>query len=606
MEDFQQQEKMNYIKKLALLQIQKNEMEQMLENSIKNNNNPLLCCLVNRDIIDNYKKLYLYGHISHYLDNIKNKRYSDKYNYEEEITTIFKKIGVDDDKLLLSEQNSLPRLPIFFETEKLKIHEYEYPYNFSILRKELLDLLLDQNESEINENINKSNCTKIYKVLIGKEGIFIWSEEKQKEYIIIYYLDNLSSEINKVYLYKKEEEFLNELNKIIIGKTKKDYFRFRGIKRREIGFYNLIEDGKIICKYINIMQSENFKEDESLDLKAKFDNIIVKADEKNKKIEFFLENLLINLYYINNLRDICNDKFYSNNNQINEKCLLGAFSDFVKENMSNLGNNINFGNNNKIKEKAKNFVQIFFDNNLGENVVFDEQHENRGYENLIEKIIEAFKKDLKIKNNIENMPNKIEELFYGIRKLEDRAEYFNTLYINQKKISDKKTFVIDVNLDNIKKVLTLEETGVYKLPEILILILDNNEINEEKNIIKTIPLELLINIDQGDFNERYIFLSSIQNNGESSSSKFSSIIKKQKNFFKIDYNSINNSYQENQISENEISKSFLFFYEKMKESEYLSGNNNIYDRNNNFFNSQINLSGINTNISLRDININKF
>ena len=606
MEDFQQQEKMNYIKKLALLQIQKNEMEQMLENSIKNNNNPLLCCLVNRDIIDNYKKLYLYDHISHYLDNVKNKRYSDKYNYEEEITTIFKKIGVDDDKLLLSEQNSLPRLPIFFETEKLKIHEYEYPYNFSILRKELLDLLLDQNESEINENINKSNCTKIYKVLIGKEGIFIWSEEKQKEYIIIYYLDNLSSEINKVYLYKKEEEFLNELNKIIIGKTKKDYFRFRGIKRREIGFYNLIEDGKIICKYINIMQSENFKEDESLDLKAKFDNIIVKADEKNKKIEFFLENLLINLYYINNLRDICNDKFYSNNNQINEKCLLGAFSDFVKENMSNLGNNINFGNNNKIKEKAKNFVQIFFDNNLGENVVFDEQHENRGYENLIEKIIEAFKKDLKIKNNIENMPNKIEELFYGIRKLEDRAEYFNTLYINQKKISDKKTFVIDVNLDNIKKVLTLEETGVYKLPEILILILDNNEINEEKNIIKTIPLELLINIDQGDFNERYIFLSSIQNNGESSSSKFSSIIKKQKNFFKIDYNSINNSYQENQISENEISKSFLFFYEKMKESEYLSGNNNIYDRNNNFFNSQINLSGINTNISLRDININKF
>ena len=482
MEGIQQQEKMNYIKKLALLQIQKKEMEQMLEDSIKNNNNPLLCCLVNRDIIDNYKKLYLYEHISHYLNNLKNKRDSYNLDYGEEITAIFKKIGVDDDKLLLSEQNSLPTLPIFFETEKLKIHGYEYPYNFSILKKELLDLLLDQNESEISGGTIKSNCTKIYKVLIGKEGIFIWSEEKQKEYIIIYYLDNLSSEINKVYLYKKEEEFLNELNKIIIGKTKKDYFRFRGIKRREIGFYNLIEDGKIICKYINIMQSENFKEDESLDLKAKFDNIIVKADEKNKKIEFFLENLLINLYYINNLRDICNDKFYSNNNQINEKCLLGAFSDFVKENMSNLGNNINFGNNNKIKEKAKNFVQIFFDNNLGENVVFDEQHENRGYENLIEKIIEAFKKDLKIKNNIENMPNKIEELFYGIRKLEDRAEYFNTLYINQKKISDKKTFVIDVNLDNIKKVLTLEETGVYKLPEILILILDNNEINEEKNI----------------------------------------------------------------------------------------------------------------------------
>ena len=37
MEGIQQQEKMNYIKKLALLQIQKKEMEQMLEDSIKNN-----------------------------------------------------------------------------------------------------------------------------------------------------------------------------------------------------------------------------------------------------------------------------------------------------------------------------------------------------------------------------------------------------------------------------------------------------------------------------------------------------------------------------------------------------------------------------------------
>ena len=594
MEGIQQQEKMNYIKKLALLQIQKKEMEQMLEDSIKNNNNPLLCCLVNRDIIDNYKKLYLYEHISHYLNNLKNKRDSYNLDYGEEITAIFKKIGVDDDKLLLSEQNSLPTLPIFFETEKLKIHGYEYPYNFSILKKELLDLLLDQNESEISGGTIKSNCTKIYKVLIGKEGIFIWSEEKQKEYIIIYYLDNLSSEINKIYLYKKEEEFLNELNKIIIGKTKKDYFRFRSIKNKEIGFYNLIEDGKIISKYINIMQSENFKEDESVDLKAKFDNIIVKAEEKNEKIECFLENLLINLYYINNLREICNNKLDLICNQNNEKSLLESFSDFVKENMSSSGNNINFGNNNKIREKAKNFVKIFFDNNLGENVIFDEQHENRGYENLIVKIIETFKKDLKKKNNIENMPTKIEELFYGIRQSENGYEYFNTLYINQNKIiTDKKTNVINVDLFKIIKVLTLEETGIINLPEKLILILDNNEINEEKSIIKAIPLELLININQGSFNQRYIFLSSIQNNGESSS-KFSSIIKKQKNFFKIDYNSINNSYQEYQISEKEISKSFIFFYERMKESEYSSGNGNIYDSTN----SQIDLSGKLTQIFL--------
>ena len=116
---------------------------------------------------------------------------------------------------------------------------------------------------------------------------------------------------------------------------------------------------------------------------------------------------------------------------------------------------------------------------------------------------------------------------------------------------------------------------------------------KKKVFIKAIPLELLININQGSFNQRYIFLSSIQNNGESSS-KFSSIIKKQKNFFKIDYNSINNSYQEYQLSEKEISKSFIFFYERMKESEYSSGNGNIYDSTN----SQIDLSGNHTQICL--------
>ena len=35
-------------------------MEQMYEDSIKKNNNPLLCCLIKRDIIINFKLLYLY------------------------------------------------------------------------------------------------------------------------------------------------------------------------------------------------------------------------------------------------------------------------------------------------------------------------------------------------------------------------------------------------------------------------------------------------------------------------------------------------------------------------------------------------------------------
>ena len=571
MEDGEQKKNLNFIKTLALLYTQKIEMNQMIENSIINYNNPLLCCLVNRNIIENLEKIYLYDEISSLVDNLRknNKPYNFDFFKGENATNIINTIKIDDKKLLMI-KISLPDLPFFFETEKLKIQGYEFPYNFSIIRKELLELLL-QNENIKDINNMQSNCIKNFNVLIGKEGIFIWNKEKQKEYIIIYYLDNFSSEINKIYLYEKEEEFLDELKNNIIGKTKSDYFKFRKINNKEIGFYNSINDGKIIFKYINIIQIDNFKKEESKE--NNFDNILAQAEEKSKKIECFLEHLLINLYYIKHLREIFNNNLNKNKIENIKKSLLEAFSEFVLENMSKSGNNINIGINNHIKEKIKNFKEIFSDYNLGENIAFDGQYENRVYENLIQKIIDTFKNDMKIKDNIEDMPNIIEELFYGIKNTEINNfnfEYFNTLHINKNQmIEDQKNEnpnVINSGPDEMKKALTLEESDIYKLPEQLILVLDDYDINEEGNIIKIIPLELMININNGAFQERYKFLSSIQNNRESTS-KFSSIIKKQENFFKIHYNSINNSYQENLISENEIGKSFVFFYERIKELE---------------------------------------
>ena len=62
----------------------------------------------------------------------------------------------------------------------MKINDIDYPYNFFILKKELFEQKITLTESNIN------NFTK-YKVLIGKDGIFIWNEEKDKNKIIIYY-----------------------------------------------------------------------------------------------------------------------------------------------------------------------------------------------------------------------------------------------------------------------------------------------------------------------------------------------------------------------------------------------------------------------------------
>ena len=132
-----------------------------------------------------------------------------------------------------------------------------------------------------------------------------------------------------------------------------------------------------------------------------------------------------------------------------------------------------------------------------------------------------------------------------------------------------------INLNEIKNSLTLEKTGIIKLAEILILILDKDDII--KNII---PLELIVNIKNEQYNERYIFVSSIQN--DESFSKFCSIIKKENKLYKIEYNSDNNSYKEVEISDlNEINKSSILFYKKIKEINYSSGHNNIYNSRNN-------------------------
>ncbi len=330
------------------------------------------------------------------------------------------------------------------------------------------------------------------------------------------------------------------------------------------------------------MRSENFEEErEDLDTKFKIDAIIGKAEEKNKKIENCLEYLLINLYYIKDLREYCKNNLNKNNIQNNENYLFDAFSEFVLENMNNFGNNLNIGSSSNIRERVKNFMKIFYDKNLGENIIFEEGHENKGYQSLIEKIIDAFKNDIKIKNKNSNEPNnnntvnKIEELFYGIKQSDNNEkEFFNTLYINPKKLRiDEKAQ--SINLNEIKNSLTLEKTGIIKLAEILILILDKDDII--KNII---PLELIVNIKNEQYNERYIFVSSIQN--DESFSKFCSIIKKENKLYKIEYNSDNNSYKEVEISDlNEINKSSILFYKKIKEINYSSGYNNIYNSRNN-------------------------
>ena len=586
MEDEEQIKKeKNYIKLLALLQIQITDIEELNKKTIENIDKPLKYYLVNKDIIDNYKNLEIYPEVSKNLVKLKaqnpslfNFDYFSKNDtvYEVIRDTIIKNHKMDIDEDVLS---------FFFEAEKLKINGFEYPYNFFILRKEILDLFY---KTGIIKNSNNSECTfnTEYNLLIGKEGVFIWKSIKQKEYLVVYFLNKYNSEINKIYLYKEEKDFINELKNNIKGKTICEYFKFRNIKNKEIGFYNLIYDGKIFGRYINIMRCATYEEEETVDLNQKYENIIQNDEQKNKKIEKFLIYLLICLYNIEDLREFCknilNNK-YNIINEKNEKILIDAFSEFVIE-MEKVSDK-------NIVEKVKNFLNLFYEKNLGENVEFNEGHINHAYENLIIKVIDNFVSEIKIKQNLKKdnkMNNNIFDLFYGLKNDNESRTYFNTLYINPNKFEKINDLNEIINSDE------FNESGIAFLPEVLILIFDNdnhnnnnnndidNSSNNNSNIINinsincinnsnsstnkgyinnynninsnnnpkknniNIPLEIMINKNNSII-KKYNFLSCIQYN-DSQPDNFYTIIKKKENFWKIHLDINENIYEKKKLN----------------------------------------------------------
>ena len=636
-DDEQQKKKKRYIQLLSLLYMQIYEFNEMKNKSIKENfinkdnvkdkdndvkdkdiykkvkDNTkdkddakdeykyLKCYLVNKDMIDNYKELYLYKTISKLIEFLKEKKKAIDFNYfnnnKNILENCFKNVGIDYSKLEPLEKKLIPT---FFETEKLKIQGYYYPYNFFIIREEIFKYLFEKERYNQKNNLELSSFI-LYNMLIGKEGVFIWElnkENKQNKYISIYYLNDCFSEINKVYLFKDEEDFLKELNNNILDKKEiKEYYLFRNIKNNDVGLFNLIDDGKIIGKYINLFRSQYFEEKKVSGEFKKSLTIVVKKDEqKIQKINEFLKYLLINLTYIKDLKEYSIN--YIKNKENKESSLLGAYSSFAKS--------YNENNNSNLENQINNFINVFAEQSLGDSVKFNEENKNQAFEKLIENVIDSFKKESNPKKNktdktSKNDQNKIFDLFYGEQKDDNinqnniknevnkeevnkngvdsvkiQKKVFNTLYLNPNDFTyDGKT---SINLNMILDINYLKCKGIdiQKLPNILIIILENNNLIE-------VPSKL--NIRYGYYNKEYKLLSSIRK--YDNMYNYFSIVRIGNNLCKISYNSYKKIY-ENEIiyDKNEKNKSIIFFYEAtMKEENYSSGNNEIFTIENRAFRS---------------------
>ena len=344
--------KQNYLDNLIMFRLQLNEIKNLMKSQNIDINNPLQCYLINNDIIKEFLNNEISSSIDQYInldyneDQIKDLIYDE---YKNNTNINFKKI-----------------IPALLLSENLKINDIDYPYNFFIIKKEYFYRLIDINNSIFND------C-KIYDVLIGKDGIFILNDEKEKGKFIVYYLYNINLnefKIDKIFIFKNKNEFIKVIKKLN-EEGRRQFFTSRNLINDKTGYFNLIDDGKIIGKYINLKRNENFNI-ESNENENNITNII----ENNIKIEgilrAFLPHLILCLSKINIL------KFGPKINSMKNK-------NFSKHKLLQLF--LNILQNNKISTIANDFIENFLEKKIYEKITYNEDIKFSLFESVVKVLI---------------------------------------------------------------------------------------------------------------------------------------------------------------------------------------------------------------------------
>ena len=541
------------LKKIISVYLQVNEINDLLTKSLKENetkmNQPYY--LVNKDIISFYLK---FVEIEKYTKN------QTLDNFGQIINTISIKSNINENNNYEIPDN----INMFLnDIEKLKIKNREFLYNFFIVKKEVLEILLGRANKDNNEEENSDNNTVIldgftlYKALIGKEGIYIWNKniksdkdnkeseinEENKE-IVVHFLDvgkvetNLQNfRVKRIYIFKNEELFNNELKNNIENKSIYEYSISRNILISKSGIFNLIDNGNVIGEYINIIRGENFHDEGNNkdNTKNSFndnnnndnkDNNISSINKDNEKIKHgfdsFVENIeknfdeflpafLVNCYYIDDLRE----EIYKNNNNDKNDTLTTKLREFFLE----------FKKNNNIENQINNFIKLF-------KTKFSEELSQFNSKKIINDII------MQVMSIIyeENESNeKIFELFFGDK---------NFITKNTKEI------LFSSNLNDIKEINESNQLYLYSLPEILVLNDNNSAINS-------------LEINSYDYFYVYDLISCIQK----TESGFESIIIKENNYEKIIYSKDGKKYKVSNVPKDKIKdekKNSMFSVFKIK------------------------------------------
>ena len=547
-------EKRKYIENLLLLNLQKKEIKELIENPNQNELQSISGYLINKDNID----VYLDNELSKEIMNIIN---NDSINFNDFISSKDKYINMilNNNNININniKKNEL-NLNLLL-TETLKIYNEYYPDNFFIIEKNKFEEILEHKE-ELLKNFN------LYKIIIRKEGIFILNSETKEKYYL-YYLQNLEKRnIEQLFVFE-EESVLNKELDLFIKDGRYNYFLLRNIKVRESGSFNLIDDGKKIGKYYNLKRIDNLNIEDSEDSEINITRLNKKyelEEEKENIIKLFIPNLLTCLSKIkelkNNLNEILDNsnKLQDNNIKSEKYILANAFANFFYYFNEN-NNNID-----KISEQINNFMDTFFKRkNLKNKIKISRTNKFIFYKNIIKILIEELQNELcegswKEKSFEENQKkSNIFNLFYGNQ---NENQYFNTLSIKPDEYAgnDEKIGLEYIMNSNRFK----ENTKITLLPKILILVISL----EYKNYL-SVPVDLKISNE----NKNYDLLGCIQ----FTEASFISIVKNSNNnnYIKICYDENYHYTIEEILNQEEVlNNCFIYIYSQKSNYNNVNGN----------------------------------
>jgi len=573
------QEKLAYLRNIIYLNIQKKEIIELTKNSIKGQM-PFQCNLINKDIINDYMNEGISNTIYFDLDSYKIKNNLNNYSELYDQNHINEIINEKSDKINdidLSEKFFNPGL---LTVEDSKMNDIEYPSNFFILRKPIFEHIIALSGSILLE-------FKTYDVLIGKEGIFIWEEkpnEKNEFKFIIYYIKEIKNDeeynINKIILLKdKTQKVLENLDKYLELTKFKD----------KAGYFNIIDDGKIIGKYLNIIKNTNFqyKESKNEQDQSKMKTEIENFDVKSNICDLFIPHILLSLSKIENLKQ------YLVNMEKNHETngLIKIFINIIKK---------LYSGTNDLNSDISEFLNIFLERNLYEKCEISED-KTYIWKSLINLLFDEFKNELK---HIEKKESTIIDIFNGIKNINNKEIPFNSIDIKFNESGNQDVNLIDL-INGYKK-----EENVKSFPKVMIAF-----IKDENNFIN-IPSEFKLKSSDNEIEEKkYILRSSILLSGK----KLATFVrnKNTNEFYKLMIT------DENKIEKekfDDIKQGYIYFYEIEKTdnkneninnniNEQYSNNNsnkiNQQDRNNNNLSNNFNNANINISNNYTNILINK-